>query len=92
MHDPTIGHKLDNLEITDKLLIGLYKSWAPVRTAPVRTALTLHEKSGKPNIELITSTLKQFKVNESLVAAPGPLVKVKQPEPSHAESGLYTKS
>ena len=36
--------------------------------------------------------LKQFKANESLMAAPGPLVKVEQPEPSLAESALYTKS
>ena len=41
----SIGHKLDNLEISDKLLIGLHQSWAPVRTA-----LTLCEKSEKPEI------------------------------------------
>ena len=48
-----IGHKLNNLKITDKLLIGLHKSWAPIDTAP-----TLHEKFKKPDIELITSMLK----------------------------------
>ena len=83
----TIGHKPDDLEISDKLLIGLHKSWVPVRTA-----LTLREKSKKPEIELITSALKQFKANESLVAAPGPQVKAEQSEPSLAEASLYTKS
>ena len=83
----TIGYKLNDLEITNKLLIGLHKSWAPVYTV-----LTLHEKSKKPNIKLITSMLKQFKANKSLVAAPGPLVKVEQPELSLAESALYMKS
>ena len=83
----TIGHKTDDLEISDKLLIGLHKSWAPVRTM-----LTLHEKSKKPKIELITSALKQFKANESLVAAPGPQVKAEQSEPSLAEASLYTRS
>jgi hypothetical protein len=82
-----IGHKPDDLEISDKLLIGLHQSWAPVRTA-----LTLREKTEKPEIELITSALKQFEANESLVAAPGPLVKVKKYEPSLAESALYIKS
>jgi hypothetical protein len=52
---------------SDKLLIGLHQSWAPVRTA-----LTLRDKIEKPEIELITSALKQFEANESLVAAPGP--------------------
>jgi hypothetical protein len=60
-----IGHKPENLEISDKLLIGLHQSW------------TLREKIEKPEIELITSALKQFEVNESLVAVPGLLVKVK---------------
>ena len=60
------------------LLIGLHKSWAPVHTA-----LTLDEKSEKPEI---TSTLKQFKANKLFVAAPGP------PELSLAESALYIKS
>jgi len=54
--------------------------------------LTLRKKTEKPEIELITSTLKQFGVNKSLVAAPGPLVKVKKFEPSFAESALYIKS
>ena len=48
----TIGHKPDDLKITNKLLIGLHKSWAPVHTA-----LTLRKKSEKPEIELITSAL-----------------------------------
>ena len=59
---------------------------------PVRTALTLREKTEKPEIELITSALKQFEANESLVAAPGPQVKAEQSEPSLAESALYVKS
>ena len=50
------------------------------------------EKPEKPEIELITSALKQFEANESLVAAPGPLVKVEKSEPSLAESALYIKS
>jgi hypothetical protein len=83
----TIGHKPDNLEISEKLLIGLHQLWAPVRTV-----LTLHEKTETPEIELITSTLKQFKVNESLVAVPGLQVKAGQSEPSLAESSLYVKS
>jgi hypothetical protein len=82
-----IGHKPDDLEISDKLLIRLHQSWAPVRTA-----LTLREKSEKPKIEKITSALKQFEANESLVAAPGPQVKAEQSEPSLAESSLYAKS
>jgi hypothetical protein len=40
-----IGHKPDDLKISNKLLIGLPQSWAPVRTA-----LTLHEKPEKPEI------------------------------------------
>lgn len=43
-----IGHKPNDLEISDKLLIGLHQSWTPVRTA-----LTLRE-SGKPEIGKIT--------------------------------------
>ena len=82
-----IGHKPDDLEISDKLLIGLHQSWAPVRTA-----LTLREKSAKPEIEKITSALKQFEANESLVAAPGPQIKAEASERSLAESALYTKS
>ena len=38
-----IGHKPDDLEISDKLLIGLHQSWTPVRTV-----LTLHEKPRSP--------------------------------------------
>ena len=66
-----IGHKLDDLKISNKLLIGLHKSWAPVCTV-----LSLCEKSKKLDIEKITSALKQFKENESLMAAPGPPVKI----------------
>jgi hypothetical protein len=82
-----IGCKPDNLKISDKLLIGLHQSWAPVCTA-----LTLCEKTEKPTIKLITSALMQFEVKESLVAAPGPQVKAEQSEPSLAESALYAKS
>src|ERR1700720_4441012 len=82
-----IGHKLDDLEISDKLLIGLHQSWAPIRTA-----LTRREKTEKPGIELITSALKQFEANESLVAAPGLPIKAKESERSLAESALYAKS
>jgi hypothetical protein len=69
----SIGHKLDDLEISDKLLIGLHHSWAPVRTV-----LTLREKSKKPEIEKITAALKQFEANESLLATSSPLVKVEE--------------
>ena len=79
-----IGHKPGDLEISDKLLIGLHQSWAPVRTT-----LTLCEKSEKPEIKKVTSTLKQFEANESLVAALGPPIKA---EESEAESALYVKS
>ena len=82
-----VGHKPNNLKIADKLLIRLHMSWAPICTM-----LTLCEKFEKPVIGLITSTPKQFEVNESLVAAPGPLVTVEQPELTLAESALYTKS
>jgi len=82
-----IGHKPDDLEISDKLLIGLHQSWAPVRTA-----LTLREKSEKPEIEKITSALKQFEANESLVAAPGLPIKAEESEQTLAESALYVKS
>ena len=82
-----IGHKPDDLEVSDKLLIGLHQSWAPVRTA-----LTLRERSAKPEIEKITSALKQFEANESLVAAPGPQIKAEASERSLAESVLYAKS
>ena len=60
--------------------------------AHICTMLTLCEKSKEPKIELITSMLKQFEVNESLVAAPGPPVKVEQPELSLAKLALYMKS
>jgi len=82
-----IGHKPDQLEISDKLLIGLHQSWAPVRTA-----LTLRENSEKPELEKITSALKQFEANESLVAAPGPLIKAEESELTLGESALYVKS
>ena len=82
-----IGHKPDNIKISDKLLIRLHQSWAPIYTL-----LTLHKKTGKPEIELITFVLKQFEVNELLVAAPGPQVKAEQSEPNLAESSLYVKS
>ena len=82
-----IGHKPDDLEISNKLLIGLHQSWAPIRTV-----LTLHEKTKKPEIELITSELKQFEGNELLVAVPRLQVKAEQLEPSLAESSLYMKS
>jgi len=52
----------------------------------------LREKTEKPEIQLITSALKQFEANESLVAAPGPQVKAEQSEPSLAELALYMKS
>jgi hypothetical protein len=59
---------------------------------PNSTTLTLREKTEKPKIELITSMLKQFAVNKSLVAVPGPQIKAEQSEPSLAESSLYVKS
>ena len=52
----------------------------------------LCEKSEKPEIEKITSALKQFEANELLVAVPGPPVKIEQPELSLAELALYSKS
>jgi hypothetical protein len=82
----TIGHKPDNLKICDKLLIRLHQSWAPVHTT-----LTLCKKTEKPKIELIASALKQFEVNEWLVAAPGPQVKIEKTKLSFAESALYAK-
>ena len=52
-----IGHKPDDLKITDKILIGLDPSWAPVRTALMlrTTSLTIDE---------IASALKQYEANE----------------------------
>ena len=82
-----IGHKLGDLEISDKLLIWLHQSWVPVRTV-----LTLRKKTEKPEIKLITSMLKQFEANESLVAAPRLPIKAEESEPSLAESALYAKS
>ena len=82
----SIGHKLDDLEISDKLLIGLHQSWAPVCTA-----LTLREKSEKPEIEKITTALKQFESNESLLAKPNPSVKVEESELNSGESSLVVK-
>jgi hypothetical protein len=81
-----IGHKPDDLEISDKLLIRLHQLWLPVCAT-----LTLCKKTEKPKIKLITSMLKQFKAKESLVAVPGPLVKVEKSEPSLAELALYVK-
>jgi len=66
-------------------LIGLHQSWAPVCTA-----LTLREKSDKPKIEKITAVLKQYEVNELLLAASGPSIKVEETKSSPAES-LYIK-
>ena len=54
--------------------------------------LTLHEECKKPDIKLITSVLKQFKVTKSPMAVLGPLVKVEKPEPSLAGLALYMKS
>ena len=82
-----VGHKPDDLKISNKLLIGLHKSWAPFCTA-----LLLCEKPEKPEIEKITSVLKQFEANELLVAVPGPPVKIEQSELSLAELALYSKS
>ena len=82
-----VGHKPDDLKISNKLLIGLHKSWAPICTA-----LLLCEKSEKSEIEKITSVLKQFEANKLLVAVPGPPVKIEQPELSLAELALYSKS
>ena len=76
-----------NWMISDKLLIRLHQSWAPVCTA-----LTLCKRTEKPKIELITSVLKQFEANESLVAVPRSQVKAEQSEQSLAESALYIKS
>ena len=83
----TIGHRPNDLEISDKLLIRLHQLWTPIHTT-----LTLCEKTEKPELKKITSALKQFKVNESLVAVCEPLVKVEQPELSLAELALYMKS
>ena len=49
-----LGHILDDLKISNKLLIGLHKSWAPVCTV-----LSLCEKSKKLEIEKITSALQR---------------------------------
>jgi hypothetical protein len=82
----SIGHKLDDLEISDKLLIGLHQSWAPVRTA-----LTLREKSEKPEIEKITAALKQFEANKSLLTTSSPSVKVEESASNSGESSLVVK-
>jgi hypothetical protein len=82
----TIGHKLDDLEISDKLLIGLYQSWAPVCIT-----LTLHKKSEKSEIEKITAVLKQFEANKSLLAMSSPSVKVEESELSLGDQALGTK-
>lgn len=55
-----INHKPSDLEISDKLLIALDTSWAPVRTA-----LIFRENPDQPEIELITSALRQFEANEN---------------------------
>ena len=81
-----IGHKPDDLEISNKLLIGLNTSWAPIHTA-----LLQHEKSKKPEIKKITSALKQFEVNGLLMAVPGLLVKVEKAELSLTELALHVK-
>jgi hypothetical protein len=82
----SIGHKLDDLEISDKLLIGLHQLWAPVRTA-----LTLREKSEKPEIEKITAALKQFEANESLLATTNSSVKKEESESNSGELALGAK-
>jgi len=46
----------------------------------------------KPEIEKITSTLKQFEANELLVAAPGLSIKAEASKQSLAELALYAKS
>lgn len=53
-----IGHKPSDLEVSDKLLIGLDRSWGPVRTSITLQSNTL-------TIDEITSALKQYEANES---------------------------
>lgn len=74
----SIGHKPDDLEVSDKLLIGLDRSWFPARTA-----LTLREQSAQPDLDQITSALKQYEANEN----PPPIK-----EESRGDSAMYAKS
>ena len=54
-----IGHKPTDLEVSDKILIGLDRSWGPVRTS-----ITL--QSDKTfTINEIISALRQYEANES---------------------------
>ena len=53
-----IGHKPTDLEVSDKILIGLDPSWGPVCTTLMLQLKTL-------TIEEITSALKQYEANES---------------------------
>ena len=53
-----IGHKPTDLEVSDKILIGLDRSWGPVRTS-----ITLQSKT--LTIDEITSALKQYEANET---------------------------
>lgn len=53
-----IGHKPTDLEVSDKILIGLDRSWGPVRTSIVLQPKTY-------TIDEITSALKQYEANES---------------------------
>src|SRR6202011_5083012 len=52
-----IGHKPSDLEVSDKILIGLDHSWGSICTV-----LTLWSKS--PTVNEITSALKQYEANE----------------------------
>jgi hypothetical protein len=53
-----IRHKLSDTDISNKILIGLDNSWSPVCTV-----LTL--RSTSLTVDEITSTLKQYKANET---------------------------
>jgi hypothetical protein len=53
-----IGHKPSDVEVSDKVLIGLNPSWGPVRTTLMLQSKTL-------SIQEITSALKQYEANES---------------------------
>ena len=71
-----IGHKPDDVEVSDRILIGLDPSWSTVRT-------TLMFQTKSLTIDEITAALKQYEANES--SAEGGVKR----EPG--ESALYAK-
>ena len=79
-----IGCEPTNLEISNKLLIRLHQLWSPICTM-----LTLCEKPKVPELETITSVLKQFEANETSVFAHGKSELFIKTEINEAELALY---